>query len=83
MSWVNWNLSQGIYIFKSMYSSINYDNKYELKVIETNCSSCGLSMVLREGLPAYCPACLREFPVLLEKFWKYLKGTQIDDLFYE
>lgn len=56
------NLSQAIYIFKSMYGSINYDNKYELKVIETNCSSCGLSMELREGLPAYCPACLREYP---------------------
>ena len=24
-----------------MYGSINYDNKYELKIIETNCSSCG------------------------------------------
>ena len=77
------NLSQVIYIFKSMYGSINYDNKYELKVIETNCSSCGLSMELREGLPAYCPACLREYPVLLEKYRKYLKGTQIADLFYE
>ena len=42
-----------------MYGSINYDNKYELKVIETNCSSCGLSIELREGLPAYCPACFR------------------------
>ena len=34
-----------------MYGSISYDNKYELKVIETNCTSCGLSMELREGLP--------------------------------
>ena len=50
-----------------MYDSINYDNKYELKIIETGCSSCGLSMELRVlGLPAYCPACLRECPALLE-----------------
>ena len=66
-----------------MYGSINYDNKYELKIIETGCSSSGLSMELREGLPAYCPACLREYPALLEHYRKYLKGTQIADLFYE
>ena len=66
-----------------MYGSINYDNKYELKIIETGCSSCGLSMELREELPAYCPACLREYPELLKHYRKYLKGTQIADLFYE
>ena len=66
-----------------MYGSINYDNKYELKIIETGCSSCGLSMELREGLPTYCPACLLEYPALLEHYRKYLKGTQIADLFYE
>jgi hypothetical protein len=38
---------------------------------------------IREGLPAYCPACLREYPALLEKYRRYLKGTQIADLFYE
>jgi len=56
-----------------MYGSINYDNKYELKIIKTGCSSCGLSMELREGLPAYCPACLREYPELLKHYRKYLE----------
>ena len=77
------NLSQVIYIFKSMYGSIAYNDKYELKVFETKCISCNLSMEIREGLPAYCPACLREYPALLEKYRRYLKGTQIADFFYE
>ncbi len=66
-----------------MYGSIAYNEKYELKIIETNCVSCGLSMEIRKGLPAYCPACLREYPALLEKYRRYLKGTQIAELFYE
>ena len=66
-----------------MYGSISYNDKYELKVFDTNCISCGLSMEIRQGLPAYCPACLQEYPVLLAKYRKYLKGTQIADLFYE
>ena len=66
-----------------MYGSIAYNEKYELKIIETNCVSCGLSMEIRKGRPAYCPACLREYPALLEKYRRYLKGTQIADLFYE
>ena len=66
-----------------MYGSIAYNEKYELKIIDTNCVSCGLSMEIRKGLPAYCPACLQEYPVLLAKYRKYLKGTQIADLFYE
>ena len=66
-----------------MYGSIAYNEKYELKIIETNCVSCGLSMEIRKGLPAYCPTCLREYPALLEKYRRYLKGTQIADLFYE
>ena len=66
-----------------MYGSISYNDKYELKVFDTNCISCGLSIEFREGLPAYCPACLQEYPVLLAKYRKYLKGTQIAELFYE
>ena len=66
-----------------MYGSISYNHKYELKVFDTNCISCGLSMEIREGLPAYCPACLQEYPVLLAKYRKYLKGTHIAELFYE
>ena len=66
-----------------MYGSISYNDKYELKVFDTNCISCGLSMEIREGLPAYCPACSQEYPVLLAKYRKYLKGTQIAELFYE
>ena len=66
-----------------MYGSIAYNGKYELKIIETNCVSWGLSMEIRKGLPAYCPTCLREYPALLEKYRRYLKGTQIADLFYE
>ena len=58
-----------------MYGSIAYNDKYELKVFETKCISCNLSMEIREGLPAYCPACLREYPALLEKYRRYLKGT--------
>ena len=77
------NLSQVIYIFKSMYGSIAYNDKYELKVFETKCISCNLSMEIREGLPAYCPACLREYPALLQKYRKYLKGTQIAELWFE
>ena len=42
------NLSQVIYIFKSMYGSIAYNDKYELKVFETKCISCNLSMEIRE-----------------------------------
>ena len=60
-----------------MYGSIAYNEKYELKIIDTNCVSCGLSMEIRKGLPAYCPACLQEYPALLEHYRKYLKGTQI------
>lgn len=33
-------------------------------------------MEIREGLSAYCPACLREYPALLEKYIRYLKDTQ-------
>jgi len=56
-----------------MYGSIAYNEKYELKIIDTNCVSCGLSMEIRKGLPAYCPACLQEYPALLEHYRKYLQ----------
>ena len=49
------NLSQAIYIFKSMYGSIAYNDKYELKVFETKCTSCNLSMEVREGTSCLLP----------------------------
>ena len=65
------------------YGSIHYNETYELKKIATSCWLCGLSITIRRGIPAYCSACLQEHPKELEKYRKYLKGTQIADLFYE
>lgn len=66
-----------------MYGSISYNDRYELKLISTNCNICGLSIEIREGRPANCSACLQENPKLLEQHRKYLKGTPIAELFYE
>tara|TARA_X000000950_G_scaffold147462_1_gene182009 strand:+ start:248 stop:448 length:201 start_codon:yes stop_codon:yes gene_type:complete len=66
-----------------MYGAIDSNEQYELKLVETHCWLCGLSIEIRKGIPAYCSACLQEYPALLEKYRRYLKGTQIADLFYE
>ena len=66
-----------------MYGSKNYDNKYELKIIETRCILCNFRIEIRKGLPSHCSACLRENPQQLAQYRKYLKGTPIADLFYE
>ena len=66
-----------------MYGSINYDNKYELKIIETRWLLCNFRIEIRKGLPSYCSACLRENPQQLAQYRKYLKGTPIAELFYE
>ena len=60
-----------------MYSSINYDNKYELPIIETRCLLYNFKIEIRKGLPSYCSACLRENPQQLAQYRKYLKGTPI------
>jgi len=60
-----------------MYGSINYDNKYELPIIETRCLLCNFKIEIRKGLPSYCSACLREKPQQLAQYRKYLKGTPI------
>lgn len=66
-----------------MYGSISYNDRYELKLISTNCNICGLSIEIREGRPANCSACLQEYPKELTAYRKFLKGTQISDLFFE
>jgi len=66
-----------------MYGSINFDDKYEIKLITTQCWLCGLTIEIRKGIPSYCSACLQENPKELSAYRKYLKGTQIADLFYE
>ena len=49
-----------------MYGAIESNEQYELKLIETQCWLCGLSIEIRRGIPAYCSACLQDNPRELE-----------------
>ena len=66
-----------------MYGSISYNDRYEIKKVSAQCWLCGLTIEIRKGIPAYCSACLQENPIELAKYRKYLKGTQIAEVFYE
>jgi len=45
-----------------MYGAIDSNDQYELKIIQTQCWLCGLSIEVRRGIPAYCSACLQDNP---------------------
>ena len=66
-----------------MYGAIDSNDQYELKMIQTQSWLCGLSIEVRRGIPAYCSACLQDNPKELETYRKYLKGTNIAELFAE
>lgn len=66
-----------------MYCSIQYDNKYEIPLVETRCILCNFRIEIRKGLPSYCSSCLKENPEHLAQYRKHLKGNPIAELFYE
>ena len=56
-----------------MYGAIDSNDQYELKMIQTQCWLCGLSIEVWRGIHAYCSACLQDNPKELETYKNILK----------